>query len=152
MHIVNLLREMEAALREVFSEDVAIYKTRNNDEKKVLVRRGWEVARSEVRAPEVLLSPVKISHDGEGWRAKISIIAMAYDRAEDGSGWEDVALMLERVRDWLLSGATGGVISPIPTSVEVSFPDEMPYPLWLGELKVDLYLLDPLSWGGKEFS
>lgn len=152
MHIVNLLREMEEELRQVFSEDIAIYKTRNNDEKQVLVRRGWEVARSEVRAPEVLLSPVKISYDGEMWRARVSVIAMAYDREEDGSGWEDVALMLERVRFWLLSGRTGGLISPIPTSVEVNFPDEMPYPLWLGELKVDLILLDPMAWGGKEFS
>lgn len=134
MHLVELVNDMKTALEELFKDYE--YETKSGSRKSPDIRTGWYVKKKkEEDFPYILVSPANQNDLEENSKVKLYLVIGVY--SEEESGWQDVGLIMNKIRLYLRSRNVFAKRYGIDKNLKMSYPDDQPYPQWFGVMEVN---------------
>ena len=151
---VELVEALKEELEKLYSEDEIVneYDTKFEKVKRPKINTGWYTQKVDKEDfPYVLISPVDQVESGEKTTVNLTLIFGIYSKNVE-NGWKDVALLAEKVRQYLKTHKFLAKKYEINQDLRIEYPDDQPYPIYFCAMSVSFNIYNQYNYEGGELT
>lgn len=147
MITIDLIKELKKEIENLFKDDLINSYETKGENKRPKVNTGWYNRKIDKEDfPYILISPVNQKENLT--EAKVDLILIIGSYSKDDEGWEDTALIAEKIRSFLRSHKYIAKKYEIGENLEIEYPDEQPYPISFCAMKISFNIYNPYNYEG----